>query len=81
MGRPYCSGIILNYKKEKIKLFPKLKYRHISHSLIIKNNLLRNLTINSKINPVSITGGILNMVKQRIKGILRNKNKFDFDRN
>lgn len=80
-GDHTVQGIMLNYKKEKIKLFPKLKYSHISHSLIIKNNPLRNLTINSKINPVSITGGILKRVKQRIKGILRNNNKFDFDRN
>tara|TARA_B100001989_G_C24540479_1_gene467242 strand:+ start:626 stop:1516 length:891 start_codon:yes stop_codon:yes gene_type:complete len=80
-GDHTVQGIVLNHKNEKIKLFPKLEYSHISHSLVIKNNLFRNLTINSRLNPVSITGGFFNRVKQRIKGILKNNNKYDFDRN
>ena len=39
------------------------------------------MTINSRLNPVSVSGGVLNRIKQRIKGSLKNKNKFDFDRN
>ena len=80
-GDHTVQGIILNHKKERIRLFPKLEYRHISHSLVIKNNFLRNMTINSRLNPVSVSGGVLNRIKQRIKGSLKNKNKFDFDRN
>ena len=46
-GDHTVHGIILNHNQEKIKLFPKLEYKHISHSdLVIKNNFVRNLTIN-----------------------------------
>ena len=72
-------GIMLNFKKEKIKLFPKLEYKHISHSLVVKNNFLRNLTINSKFNPVSVSEGVFSKMKVKIKGKLKSDNQFDFD--
>ena len=71
-------GGILNHKKEKITLFPKLEYRHVSHDLVIKNNFLRNLTINSKFNPISIKEGFIEKIILRIKGKVSNENKYDF---
>ena len=70
-------GTILNHKKENISLFPKLEYRHISHDLVIKNNFLRNSTINSKFNPISIKEGLTKKIILRIKGKISN-NKYDF---
>ena len=70
-------GSILNHKKENISLFPKLEYRHISHDLVIKNNFLRNSTINSKFNPISIKEGLTKKIILRIKGKISN-NKYDF---
>lgn len=73
-------GIVLNYKNEKIKLFPKLEYEHISHNFKIKNSFLRNLTINSKFNPISIKGGLIAKLKVKIKGQFKSDNPFDFDK-
>ena len=75
------QGLVLNYKNEKIKLFPKLEYEHISHNFKIKNTFLRNLTINSKFNPISIKEGPLTKLKVRIRGQFKSDNPFDFDRN
>jgi hypothetical protein len=72
---------MLNHKKKKIKLFPKLEYRHISHELTIKNNLLRNILINSKFNPVSIKEGPFTKIKIRIKSIFFSKNSYDYRKN
>ena len=48
-GDHTVQGLLLNHAGEKIYLFPKLEYKHISHSnLIIKNNFIRNITVNSK---------------------------------
>ena len=81
-GDHTVHGIMLNHKNEKIKLFPKLEYKHASHSdLIIKNNLLRNLTINSRYNPVSINEGIYTKIKIKIKAKIKTRNKFDFENN
>lgn len=71
-------GGILNFKNEKINLFPHLEYKHISHDLVIKNNFLRNLTINSKYNPISIKEGVLTKTILKIKGLISSKNKYDF---
>ena len=49
----------LNNKNEKIHLFPKLEYSHISHNFMIKNNLVRNLTINSKLKSYFYQRGVL----------------------
>ena len=78
-GDHTVQGLLLNQFKIKIKLFKKLEYRHISHELIIKNNFVRNLTVNSKLNPVSTTGNLYSRIKNRIKGKLYSNNKFDFD--
>lgn len=80
-GDHTVHGLILNYKSEKIKLFPKLLYNHISHNSIIKNNFIRNRTINSKFNPVSIKEGPLTKIKLRIKGLIKSENPFDFENN
>jgi len=66
-GDHTVQGILLNHKNTKINLFPKLIYKHISHDLVIKNNFLRNLTINSKYNPLSTTSGLLARLKLKIK--------------
>tara|TARA_B100001057_G_scaffold497834_1_gene603065 strand:+ start:3046 stop:3939 length:894 start_codon:yes stop_codon:yes gene_type:complete len=71
-------GGMLNHKQEKINLFPKLEYQHISHDLVIKNNFFRNLTINSKFNPVSINEGITKKIILRIKAKISKNNKYDF---
>ena len=60
-------GGVLNHEQERIRLFPKLEYRHISHDLIIKNNFVRNLTINSKFNPISTTSGFVAKIKLWLK--------------
>tara|TARA_Y100000591_G_scaffold325399_1_gene346297 strand:- start:190 stop:1077 length:888 start_codon:yes stop_codon:yes gene_type:complete len=78
-GDHTVQGIILNHKNEKIKLFKKLEYNHDSHNLIIKNNILKNLTINSKYNPISVSGSIFQKIKLKIKGKIKSENKFDFD--
>ena len=81
-GDHTVHGIILNHENKKIKLFPKLEYRHISHSnLLIKNNFFRNLTVNSKFNPVSIKEGLYTKLKIKIKAKIKNTNKFDFENN
>ena len=80
-GDHTLHGIMLNHKKKKIKLFPKLEYRHISHELTIKNNLLRNILINSKFNPVSIKEGPFTKIKIRIKSIFFSKNSYDYRKN
>ena len=81
-GDHTVHGIMLNHKNEKVKLFPKLEYKHASHSdLIIKNNLLRNLTINSRYNPISINEGIYTKIKIKIKAKIKTGNKFDFENN
>lgn len=81
-GDHTVQGIVLNHEKVKIKLFPKLEYKHISHSnLIIKNNLFRNLTINSRYNPISINEGVYTKIKIKIKSKLKDGNKFDFENN
>ena len=72
-------GIILNHKKQKIILFPRLTYKHISHDLIIKNNFLRNITVNSKYNPISIKEGPLIKLKLKLKARNKSDNPFDFD--
>ncbi len=77
-GDHTVQGLILNYKNEKIKLFPKLEYEHISHNFKIKNNFIRNLTINSKLNPISIKEGIYTKIKIKIKGKIKPGNPFDF---
>ena len=66
-GDHTVQGILLNYKEERIRLFPKLEYRHISHDLIIKNNFVRHLTINSKFNPISTTSGFVAKIKLWLK--------------
>ena len=79
-GDHTVHGILLNHNREKIKLFPKLQYKHISHSdLVIKNNYLRNLTINSKYNPVSIKEGLYTKIKIKVKSKIKSTNKFDFE--
>tara|TARA_B100000674_G_C37762682_1_gene878734 strand:+ start:102 stop:989 length:888 start_codon:yes stop_codon:yes gene_type:complete len=78
-GDHTVQGLLLNHKNIKIHLFPRLIYRHISHNLIIKNNLIRNLILNSKYNPVSINENIFVKLKLRIKGKIKSKNKYDFD--
>ena len=79
-GDHTVHGIILNHNHERIKLFPKLEYKHISHSdLVIKNNFIRNLTINSRYNPVSIKEGFYTKVKIKIKSKIKSTNKFDFE--
>ena len=77
-GDHTVQGILLNHKNTKINLFPKLVYCHISHDLVIKNNFLRNLTINSKFNPISIKEGFIEKIILRIKGKVSNDNKYDF---
>lgn len=77
-GDHTVQGLILNHKKEPIRLFKKLEYNHDSHSLIIKNNLIRNLTVNSKFNPVSVTGGLFVKFKRWVKNFLKSPNKYDF---
>ncbi len=66
-GDHTVQGILLNHENTKISLFPKLVYSHISHDLVIKNNFFRNLTINSKFNPISTTSGLLARFKLKIK--------------
>tara|TARA_A100001011_G_C14131789_1_gene765766 strand:- start:71 stop:952 length:882 start_codon:yes stop_codon:yes gene_type:complete len=78
-GDHTVQGLLLNQFKIKISLFKKLEYRHISHNLIIKNNFIRNLSINSKLNPISTTENIYSKMKSRIKGKIYSNNKFDFD--
>ncbi len=77
-GDHTVHGVMLNYRNERIELFPKLEYKHISHSLKIKNNFIRNLTINSKLNPVSIKGSIYKKMKVKIKGKINSENPFDY---
>ena len=48
--------------------------------LVIKNNYFRNLTINSKFNPISTKGGFIEKIILRIKGKMV-RNKFDFRNN
>ena len=79
-GDHTVQGILLNHKKTKINLFPKLTYRHISHDLVIKNNYFRNLTINSKFNPISTKGGFIEKIILRIKGKMV-RDKYDFRNN
>lgn len=74
-------GVILNHKNIDIKLFHKLEYNHISHNFKIKNNALRNLIINSKINPISINEGLPTKLKIKIRGKLTSKNPYDFEIN
>ena len=74
-------GGVLNHEQERIRLFPKLEYRHISHDLIIKNNFVRNLTINSKFNPISIKESFLKQILLKIKTKISNNKsypKYDF---
>ena len=78
-GDHTVQGLLLNHKKIKINLFPKLIYRHTSHDLIIKNNLIRNLTLNSKYNPVATNENLLVKLKLWIKGKIISTNKYDFD--
>ena len=66
-GDHTLHGLMLNHKQMKIHLFPRLEYKHISHDLIVKNNLLRNLTINSKFNPISTTSGFIQKIKIKIR--------------
>lgn len=77
-GDHTVQGLLLNQFKIKIKLFKKLEYRHISHELIIKNNLLRNFFINSKFNPVSINEGLYTKLKMRIKTRLLSDNPYNY---
>ena len=80
-GDHTVQGILLNYKQERIRLFPKLEYRHISHDLIIKNNFVRNLTINSKFNPISIKESFFKQILLKIKTKISNNKsypKYDF---
>ena len=72
-------GIILNHKKQKIILFPRLTYKHISHDLNIKNSFMRNITVNSKYNPISIKEGPLIKLKLKLKARSKSDNPFDFD--
>ena len=46
-----------------------------------KNNLIRNYTINSKYNPVSIKEGFYTKIKIKLKAKIKNGNKFDFENN
>ena len=74
-------GGVLNHEQERIRLFPKLEYRHISHDLIIKNNFVRNLTINSKFNPISIKESFFKQILLKIKTKISNNKsypKYDF---
>ena len=48
---------------------------------MIKNNLVRNLTINSKLNPISIKEGFYTKLKLKIKGKLSSKNQYSFEIN
>lgn len=64
-------GNLLNHNNEKISLFPKLEYKHVSHDLIIKNDYLRNLTVNSKFNPISIKESIFIKLKIYLKTKLK----------
>ena len=70
---------MLNHRNQKIKLFPKLEYKHISHNMIIKNNLLRNITINSKFSPISIKEGLFTKIKVKAKAKIKPGNLFDFE--
>ena len=74
-------GIILNNFNGGFKLFRKLEYRHISHDLTIKNNKIRNITVNSKFNPISVDENIFMKLKIRIKGKFKRNNKFGYDNN
>lgn len=78
-GDHTVQGLILNHKKVKINLFPKLEYKHLSHELIIKNNFIRNIFINSKINPIYTNDGILGRIKSRLRGKFKSTNQFDFE--
>ena len=81
-GDHTVQGLLLNHTSEKIYLFPKLEYMHISHSnLIIKNNFIRNITVNSKYNPISIKGGFYPKMKLKIKAKIKPVNKFDYENN
>ncbi len=81
-GDHTVHGLMLNHMRKKIYLFKKLEYKHISHSsLIIKNNLIRNYTINSKYNPVSIKEGFYTKIKIKLKAKIKRGNKFDFENN
>ena len=68
-------GNLLNHNNEKIFLFPKLEYKHVSHDLIVKNNYLRNLTVNSKFNPISIRENMFIKLKIYFKEKLKNINQ------
>ena len=74
-------GIILNNFNGGFKLFRKLEYRHISHDLTIKNNKIRNITVNSRFNPISVDENIFMKFKIRIKGKFKRNNKFGYDNN
>ena len=81
-GDHTVQGLLLNHAGEKIYLFPKLEYKHISHSnLIIKNNFIRNITVNSKYNPISIREGFYTKVKIKLKAKIKRGNKFDYENN
>jgi hypothetical protein len=56
-------GTVLNYKNTKIHLFKISSYKHISHSLLIKNNLLRNYFINNSLNPISKNNTLVKYLK------------------
>lgn len=79
-GDHTVQGLVLNHKKVSINLFPKLEYKHISHDLVIKNNFLRNIFINSKINPIYNNNGLLSRVKSRLRGKFKSNNPFDFEK-
>lgn len=79
-GDHTVQGIILNHKRVKINLFPKLEYKHSSHELIIRNNFSRNLFVNSKINPIYTNVGIFGRIKSRLRGLIKSGNQFDFEK-
>ena len=67
---------------KRLNYFQNWSINNASHSdLIIKNNLLRNLTINSRYNPISINEGIYTKIKIKIKAKIKTGNKFDFENN
>lgn len=78
-GDHTVQGLILNYKEKSIKLFPNLEYRHISHDLIIKNNFIRNIFVNSKFNPISTKDGLITRIKLKLKSKLKSNNPYDFE--
>lgn len=79
-GDHTVQGLLLNHKRVKINLFPKLEYKHFSHELIIRNNFTRNLFINSKLNPIYTNAGIFGRIKSRLRGLIKSGNQFDFEK-